>query len=57
MLENYVSPHPGGDILFLYFLSVRQSVRPSVCQSICPSVCLSQNLVLTSPLRRLAVET
>jgi hypothetical protein len=46
---NYVSLHPGGDILFLYFLSV--------CLSVSPSVCLSQNLVLTSLLRRLTVET
>jgi hypothetical protein len=37
----FVSPHPGGDILFLY----------------CLSVCLSQNLVLTSPTRLLTVET
>jgi hypothetical protein len=33
MIINYVSPHPGGDILFLYFLW-----SPSVCQSVSLSV-------------------
>jgi hypothetical protein len=28
-LKNYFSPHPGGDILFLYFLYVRQYVTKS----------------------------